>query len=219
MSDFTLVIGNKNYSSWSLRPWLLLRHLQLPFAELQIPLTQPDTRARLLEQSPAGRVPVLKHGALTIWESLAIMEYLCEIADAGLPRDRTARAHARAVSAEMHAGFGALRAQWPFNARATGRRTPMTPELRAEIERVQALWADCRTRFGDSGPWLFGDYSLADAMFAPVVLRFRSYGATLSPQAQAYVATTLQDAPLLSWLAAATAERWRIDYCEIGEVR
>jgi glutathione S-transferase len=171
----------------------------------------------MLEQSPAARVPVLKHGVVTIWESLAIMEYLCEVAGAGLPRDRTARAHARTVSAEMHAGFGALRAQWPFNARATGRRTPMSAELRADIARVEALWCDCRVRFGGSGGWLFGDYSLADAMFAPVVLRFRTYGATLSAVAQAYVATTLQHAPLRRWLADAAAEPWRIDYSEIGE--
>ncbi|MGH8230806.1 MAG: glutathione S-transferase family protein [Steroidobacteraceae bacterium] len=216
MSDFTLVTGNKNYSSWSLRPWLLLQHLQLPFDEIRIALTQPDTRARILEHSPTGRVPVLKHGALTIWESLAIMEYLCEIAGAGLPRERSARAIARSVSAEMHAGFGELRAQWPFNARATGRRTPMTPALRTDIGRVDALWCDCRQRFGGSGAWLFGDYSLADAMFAPVVLRFRTYGATLSPLAQAYQATALQDAPLQAWLAAAADEPWTIEYSELG---
>ncbi|HEY1724188.1 MAG TPA: glutathione S-transferase family protein [Steroidobacteraceae bacterium] len=216
MSDFTLVIGNKNYSSWSLRPWLLLQHLQLPFAEIQIPLTQSDRRARILEHSPAARVPVLKHGALTIWDSLAIMEYLCEIAGAGLPRERVARAIARAVSAEMHSGFGDLRSQWPMNARATGRRTPMTPGLRTDIERVDALWCDCRARFGASGAWLFGDYSLADAMFAPVVLRFRTYGATLSPVAQAYQATTLQDPALLNWLTAAAAEPGRIEYAEVG---
>ncbi|HEY4881732.1 MAG TPA: glutathione S-transferase, partial [Steroidobacteraceae bacterium] len=129
MSEFTLVIGNKNYSSWSLRPWLLLRHLQLSFDEELIVLSRPESRALMLQHSPAGRVPVLKHAGLIIWESLAIIEYLCELTGSGWPAERAARAHARTVSAEMHAGFSALRNQWPMNARATGRRTPMTAEL------------------------------------------------------------------------------------------
>jgi glutathione S-transferase len=216
MSEFTLVIGNKNYSSWSLRPWMLLRHLQLPFDEQLIPLFQPQMRARISQHSPAGRVPVLKHAGLTVWESIAIGEYLCEVTGNGWPRERAARAHARVVSAEMHAGFAALRAQWPMNARATGRRTPMTAELRADIERIDALWGDCRARFGARGPWLFGDYSLADAMYAPVALRFRSYGAALSAPAQAYLETVLQDAPLQQWIAAAVLEPWSIDYSEVG---
>jgi glutathione S-transferase len=216
MSEFTLVIGNKNYSSWSLRPWMLLRHLQLAFEEEVIPLSRPDSAQRISQHSPAGRVPVLKHGAVTLWESLAIGEYLCELTGQGWPAERGARAHARAVSAEMHAGFGALRAQWPLNARASGRRTPMTVELRADIERIDAIWSDCRRRFGASGPWLFGEYSLADAMYAPVALRFRSYGATLSPAAAAYRDTVLQDPPLQQWLAAAALEPWSIESAEIG---
>jgi glutathione S-transferase len=216
MSDFTLIIGNKNYSSWSLRPWMLLRHLQLPFEEQLIPLSQPDTGARISQHSPAGRVPVLKHGGLTLWESIAIGEYLCELTGKGWPGERGARAHARTLSAEMHAGFGALRAQWPMNARATGRHTPMTDGLRADVERIDALWRDCRERFGAGGPWLFGHYSLADAMYAPVALRFRSYGAALSPPAMAYLQTVLQDPPLQQWLAAAALEPWSIAYSEIG---
>jgi len=216
MSDFTLVIGNKNYSSWSLRPWMLLRHLGLPFDELQIPLYRADSRARIAPHSPAGRVPVLKHRALTVWESIAIGEYLCELTGNGWPHERAARAQARVVSAEMHAGFGALRDQWPMNARATGRRTPMTAELRADIERIDALWSDCRRRFGANGPWLFGDYSLADAMYAPVALRFRSYGAALSAPAMAYLDTVLQDSPLQQWLAAAALETWSIADSEVG---
>jgi glutathione S-transferase len=216
MSEFTLIIGNKNYSSWSLRPWILLRHLQLPFEEELIPLYQPGTGARIAQHSPGGRVPVLKHGDVTIWESIAIGEYLCELTGDGWPLDPAARAHARVVSAEMHAGFSSLRAQWPMNARATGRRTPMTAELRADIERIDALWSDCRARFGAHGAWLFGEYSLADAMYAPVALRFRSYGATLSPPAQAYLETVLQDSPLQQWLAAAALEPWTIAYSEVG---
>jgi glutathione S-transferase len=216
MSEFTLVIGNKNYSSWSLRPWMLLRHLQLPFQEQLIVLSQPDSSARIAEHSPAGRVPVLKHAGQTLWESIAIGEYLCELTGRGWPAERSARAHARAVSAEMHAAFGSLREQWPMNARAIGRRTPMTPGLRADIGRIDALWSECRQRYGAHGPWLFGDYSLADAMYAPVVLRFRSYGATLSPPAQAYLETVLLDAPLQQWLAAAVLEPWSIAYSEVG---
>ena len=216
MSEFTLVIGNKNYSSWSLRPWLLLRHLQLSFDEELIVLSRPESRALLLQHSPAGRVPVLKHAGLIIWESLAIIEYLCELTGSGWPAERAARAHARVLSAEMHAGFGALREQWPMNARATGRRTPMTAELRADIERIDALWSDCRRRFGANGPWLFGDYSLADAMYAPVALRFRSYGAALSAPAMAYLDTVLQDSPLQQWLAAAALEPWSIADSEVG---
>jgi glutathione S-transferase len=218
MSDITLVIGNKNYSSWSLRPWVLLRHLQLPFNEVQIALSRPDTRWRVLQHSAAGRVPVLKHGGLTVWESIAIGEYLCELAGNGWPAERGARSQARAVSAEMHAGFGALRAQWPMNARATGRRTAMSAGLRADIERIDVLWRDCRERFGAHGPWLFGDYSLADAMYAPVALRFRSYGATLSAPAQAYLDTVLQDPPLQQWIAAAALEPWSITDEEVGVV-
>jgi len=195
---------------------MLLRHLQLPFDEIQIPLDQPDSKARIAQHSATGLVPVLKHLGLTVWESIAIGEYLCELAPTGWPRERSARALARSVCAEMHAGFSALRNQWPMNARATGRRTPMTAELRADIERIDALWSDCRQRHGAHGPWLFGAYSLADAMYAPVALRFRSYGATLSAPALAYLDTVLQDAPLQEWLRAAEREPWSIAASEVG---
>jgi glutathione S-transferase len=216
MSEFTLIIGNKNYSSWSLRPWMLLRHLGLPFDEVQIALSLPDTQTRIAQFSPAGRVPVLRHGELTLWESIAIGEYLCELTGRGWPRERSARAQARVLSAEMHAGFQALRDQWPMNARAVGRRTPMTAPLAGDIHRIDSLWSDCRQRFGAGGPWLCGDYSLADAMYAPVALRFRSYGATLSPAAACYLDTVLNDAPLQQWLADAALESWTIAYSEVG---
>jgi glutathione S-transferase len=216
MSDFTLVIGNKNYSSWSLRPWILMRHLQLPFEEVTIPLDQPESAERIRQYSRAGRVPVLRHGELLLWESIAIAEYLCELTAAGLPRERSTRALVRAVSAEMHAGFAELRAQWPMNARATGRRTPMTALLRADLERIDALWSDCRARFGAEGAWLFGEYSMADAMFAPVALRCRTYGASLSPAADGYLQTLLQDAPLREWLRAAELETWHLPRSEVG---
>jgi glutathione S-transferase len=216
MTDLTLVIGNKNYSSWSLRPWMLARHLGVEFEELQIPLDQPDSSARIHAVNPAGRVPLLRHGELLVWESIAICEYLCELAGRGLPRQLDARAMARSMSAEMHAGFPELRRQWPMNARARGRRTPMTDTLQRDIARVDTLWCQARERFGAGGAWLFGDYSMADAMYAPVVLRFQTYGAQLSAPAQQYLDSALADRALKEWCAAAAAEAWTIDHEEIG---
>jgi glutathione S-transferase len=216
MTDFTLVIGNKNYSSWSLRPWMLARHLGLEFEEVLIPMDLPDSRARIHAVSPAGRVPVLRHGELLVWDSIAICEYLCERAGRGLPRDREARAVARSMSAEMHAGFQELRQQWPMNARARGRRTPMTAGLQRDIARVDALWCQARTHFGAAGPWLFGEYSIADAMHAPVALRFQTYGARLAAPAQQYLATVLADGALQEWCAAAALEPWTIEHDEVG---
>ena len=163
MPGLTLIIGNKNYSSWSLRPWILLRHLGLEFTEQQIPLDLADSAARIRAVNPAGRVPVLRHGELVIWESIAIGEYLCELAGEGLPTERAARARARSVSAEMHAGFHLLRMQWPMNARTLGRRTAMSAALQDDVTRIDNIWCECRERHGASGPWMFGDNSLADA--------------------------------------------------------
>ena len=203
MTHVTLVLGTKNVSSWSLRPWLLARHLGVAFDEELIELDQAGSSARLAAASPTARVPLLRHGTLVVWESLAICEYLCELAGAGHPRARAARAVARSVSAEMHAGFQALRALWPMNACAVGLRTPMTTELAADIARVQALWIACRREFGAGGPWLFGSYCIADAMFAPVVLRFRTFGAMLETEAQHYQETALADSHLQEWVLAA----------------
>lgn len=216
MTDFTLLIGNRNYSSWSLRPWMLARHLGLDLEELQVPLDQPDSSARIHAINPAGRVPALRHGELLVWDSIAICEYLCELTGSGLPRQREARAMARSMSAEMHAGFHELRQQWPMNARARGRRVPMTATLQRDVARVDALWCLAREHFGAAGPWLFGDYSMADAMYAPVVLRFQTYGAQLSATAQRYLATALTDELLQEWCAAAAAEPWTIDHDEVG---
>jgi glutathione S-transferase len=211
----SLTIGNKNYSSWSLRPWILMKHLGLAFDEQVLPLDTPVFARDIGKYSPTHRVPVLRHAALLVWDSLAICEYVCELASAGWPRERTARAVARAACAEMHAGFGALRSQWPMNARAEGRQTPSDPARAADIARILQLWSDCRARFGRGGPWLFGEYCVADAMYAPVVLRFRTYGAALDETARAYVATTLADPHLQSWLDAARAEPWTIEASEI----
>ena len=211
-----LTIGNKNYSSWSLRPWILMKHLGLEFAERVLPLDTPEFARDVAAISPTRRVPVLQHGDLLIWDSLAICEYAGELAGHGWPRDREARAIARAISAEMHAGFSILRSQWPMNARAEGRRTPASPERAADIARIEQLWADCRQRFGAAGPWLFGEYSVADAMYAPVVLRFRTYGAQLRETSRAYVSTVLEDAHMRDWLQAVRAESWVIEASELG---
>ena len=151
-----------------------------------------------------------------LWDSLAICEYACELAGRGWPAPREARAVARSVCAEMHSGFSILRSQWPMNARALGRRTAVNPERSADVARIEDLWADCRGRFGAGGPWLFGEYSVADAMYAPVVLRLRTYGAHLRPTSAEYSATVLADAPMREWLAAAEAESWTIEASEIG---
>ena len=219
MDTLTIVIGNKNYSSWSLRPWLALKQTGAPFAEIVIPLSRPDSKAAIAAHSPSGRVPVLCHGALRLWESLAICEYLAEIfPGAGLwPADRAARSMARAVACEMHAGFATLRQQLPMDIRAT-HSTPHRVALAADdIARVTALWRDCLARFGaaganGAGPFLFGGYCIADAMFAPVATRLHSYGVPLDPVAAAYVAAQRDWPPMREWRAAAEREPWTIDH-------
>ncbi|MEO7774006.1 MAG: glutathione S-transferase family protein [Steroidobacteraceae bacterium] len=206
MHALTLYIGNKNLSSWSLRVWLFLKHLQLPFEEVQWLLDTPDFKSKVTNLGAPPRVPVLKDGALVIWDSLAICEYAIEITGRGLPREHAARAVARSASAEMHSGFQALRQAWPMNVCARNRSTPMSDALAQDIARGQALWASLRSTYGSAGPWLCGEYCLVDAMFAPMVLRFVTYDAVLSPVAQAYVQTTLADPLLQQWQQAAALE-------------
>jgi glutathione S-transferase len=216
MAPLTLIIGNRTYSSWSLRAWIFMKHAGVSFEEIVIPLDTPQTREQLERHGPSGRVPVLHHGELRIWDSLAICEYVAEVSGNGWPQSREARAVARAVSAEMHSGFTTLRSLWPMNARARNRHTAVPAALTADIERIDELWNDCRSRFGDGGPWLFGSYSVADAMYAPVVLRFNTYGAHISQTARWYMASTLEDAPLQEWLQAAKQETWTIATDEVG---
>lgn len=218
MSDLTLVIGNKNYSSWSLRPWLFLKHVGVPFEEVRIPLNTPETHERLSQYSPSGRVPVLLDGSVTIWESLAICEYVAERFPQvqGWPTDHKERAVARSVAAEMHAGFSALRAELPMNCRA--RRSGVVPSsaAQADIERVISLWRLCRQSFGQGGPWLFGTFTIADAMFAPVVLRFYTYGTKLPDIAREYLSTVNQHAAMQEWIEAAGNETEIIEEEERG---
>jgi glutathione S-transferase len=218
MSDLTLVIGNKNYSSWSLRPWILMKHLGVKFREQQVLLDTPTFKEEVAKVGPSGRVPVLKHGDLTIWDSLAICEYIAEVTGKGWPADRKARAFARSVCAEMHSGFADLRREWPFNARARNRRPALTPNLEADIDRIDEIWIDCRRQFGErhDGPWLFGEYSIADAMYAPVVLRFNTYRAQISDTTRWYMAAVLEDGPLQEWVQAAQKEPWTLPGSEVG---
>lgn len=202
-----LVIGNKNLSSWSLRPWLLLKHLNLPFNQITLLLDTPEFKPQLGQYSPAGRVPVLIDGDLRIWDSLAIAEYLNERCDGrGWPADPALRAHARSISAEMHSGFAALRQNWPMQATARNIRVPLPPAGLDDVTRIDQIWQDCQSRYGANGPWLFGEFSIADAMYAPVVLRFNTYGATLSAAAAAYCKHVLNDSHLREWIQDAQQE-------------
>jgi glutathione S-transferase len=221
MAEFTLVIGNKNYSSWSLRGWLMARIAGIEFDEVVIPLDRPETQAAIRKHSPSGRVPVLLHRGLAVWESLAIAEYLNDIKpEAGLwPTAAAARAHARSISAEMHAGFMDLRDGMPMNIRASFPGKGMTPGVRADIERITSMWRDTRKRFstafGQDDGFLFGRFGAADAMFAPVVTRFKTYSATLDADADAYCTAVLAQPAMKEWVDAAQHEPWLIDKYEI----
>ncbi|EKE78330.1 glutathione S-transferase family protein [Oceanibaculum indicum] len=211
--DITLVIGNKNYSSWSLRAWLALKMTGEDFTEELIPLDQANSKEQILRHSPSGQVPVLKRGDLAIWDSLAICEYLAETyPDAKLwPTDPAARAVARAVSTEMHSGFAALRRNMPMDARETMPDRGMAPGVREDINRISAIWRDCRRRFGSDTGFLFSHFTIADAMYAPVVLRFNTYRPEIGEDAQAYCQTILDMPEMQAWIAAAKKEPWMIE--------
>ncbi len=217
MSDLSIVIGNRNYSSWSLRAWLALAHTGAPFEEVMIPLSRPETKEAILRNSPAGKVPVLRHGDLTVWDSLAICEYLAEVfPEAGLwPAAADARAVARAVSAEMHSGFVALRSNMPMNVRASLRGKGRAPGVDADIARIVEIWETCRRRFGGGGAFLFGSFSVADAMFAPVISRFKTYDVALSDVCRAYADAVLALPAMQAWAAAARDEPYTIEEEEI----
>lgn len=214
-----LIIGNKNYSSWSLRPWLLMKEAGIDFDEHRIVLDTPTFKQEIAAFSDAGRVPILQLGDLTVWDSLAICETVAERwpEKALWPADADERAHARAICAEMHSGFDVLRECMPMNCRAMGRKVPIPDELGADIDRVISIWSDCHRRFGDRGGWLFGEFSVADAMYAPVVLRLRTYGINLPESAGFYPQRLLESAAMQDWLAAAECETEVIDADEKGQ--
>ena len=209
----TLVIGNKNYSSWSLRPWLFLRKNGVQFSEEQLWLDEPDFKSRLAAYNSGGKVPVLRDGNLTVWDSLAIIEYAIENFPCAetWPRDPTQRAHARSSACEMHSSFTALRSECPMDIR---NRYPgeLSAATREDIQRISQLWTQALEMSGSKGNWLYGDFCAADAMFAPVVFRFTGYGVPLSPLLQAYVDRVLGEPVLGDWIRDARAEEHHLDY-------
>lgn len=214
--SLTLVIGNKNYSSWSLRPWIAMKVAGIPFEEIQIPLYEPGSRERMLEYSPAGKVPILIDGDEHVWESLAILEHLAErFPEARLwPSDRRARSYARVVATEMHGGFQPLRQNCTMNLWLPVKARPQPPEVLANVARIEQMWADCRAGFGQSGPFLFGAFGAADAMYAPVVARFNTYGLPVSAKTRAYMDAVMALPAWREWYDAAMQETWIMQHNE-----
>jgi glutathione S-transferase len=215
--NLKLVIGNKNYSSWSMRPWLALRASGIAFEEIFIPLYTGETdKQRILAVTPSGKVPALVDGDVTVWDSLAIIEYAAErFPQARLwPEDSAARAHARSISAEMHSGFMALRNECGMNLHRPVKAIALSADARANIARVEQIWLGCRERYGKSGPFLFGRFSGADAMFAPVVHRFRTYAIEVAPVARDYMAAMMALPAFREWTSAALAETLVIERFE-----
>jgi glutathione S-transferase len=214
----TLVIGNKAYSSWSMRPWFLLETLGVPFQEVVIPLYQDGSKPKLLSHAPTGKVPVLRDGGQTVWDTLSIAEYLAEtFPDLPVwPRDKAARALARSLCAEMHSSYQALRQQCPTNFRRDNRAEPLALDdaAKADVARIEQAWRDARAKFGAGGPFLFGEFCAADAFFAPVVSRFEVYGAPLSADSRAYCQAIMALPAWKKWRAGAQAESWIIERWE-----
>lgn len=209
MNDFTLGIGDKNLSSWSLRPWFLMTQAGVPFTEENIRLDRPESKGVLKEKSPSGLVPYLIHGNVKIWDSLAIMEYLNDLFPEKQlwPEDIKARALARSVAAEMHSGFSALRAVWPMMVTRKDMQHTTQSGVSRDIERVDYLWTLCRKEYGAGGDFLFGEFSIADAMYAPVASRLVTYGpVTLSPEAAAYRDMIMATPAMAKWIEGAKAE-------------
>lgn len=208
MGKLTLVIGNKNYSSWSLRPWLLMRHAGIPFEEVRIPLYNDATRDQIHNYSPSGKIPVLLDGERRVWDSLAICEYIAELYPQHQlwPVDLRTRAVARSVCAEMHSGFMALRENMTMNCRKLLPGKGRGPGVAEDIARITAVWTDCRKRLRQGGDFLFGHFSIADAMYAPVALRFHTYAVDLDPVCAAYAKTLLELPAVQDWVVQSHAE-------------
>jgi glutathione S-transferase len=212
-----LIIGNKNYSSWSFRPWIAMKAAGIAFDEEVISLNAPDFKARVGAVSGTGKVPVLADGGVRVWESLSILEYLAEkFPEAKLwPSDAAARSHARTVASEMHAGFVPLRRACPMNIWRPIKKRDLAADVLANVRRIDAMWTDCQARFGGSGPFLFGTFGAADAMYAPVVSRFHTYDVDVGPQAKAYMTAVMALPAWAEWRAAALQETWVLPEDEV----
>ena len=216
MNKPLLIIGNKNYSSWSLRAWLMLKHAGVDFDEKRISLFVPGYKEKLIECSPAGKVPVYRDGNVLVWDTLAIGEYLYETHSSLWPAQREARARARSISAEMHSGFMPLRKAMPMNMRGRGRKVAMSAELEADIARIKVIWRELRAQYAGAGPWLFGAYTIADAMFAPVAFRFITYGVSEPGAVDEYVQTVARDPLVQEWVRDGELEQEVIASSEVG---
>lgn len=212
--SFTLILGNKAYSSWSLRPWIALKQAGVPFEEKVIPIYMDGSAEAIRVYSPAGKVPILKDGDLTVWDSLAIIEYVAEKHPTLWPADARARAVARSISAEMHSGFVPLRKLCTMNLRRHYPCFELNDDVRENVMRIDTIFTETRNEFGESGPFLFGEWTAADAMYAPVVTRFKTYDIKLSDVAQAYCDAVLALPAMKDWYAAAAAEPWHLPQYE-----
>jgi len=217
MSQLTLIIGNKNYSSWSLRPWVFLKQNKIDFDETRVALSVETTAEQLAEYGSGLKVPVLKDGDFLVWDSLSILEYISEkyLDSKGWPSDQAARATARSIACEMHSSFPNIRNALPMNCRKQFHNISLSTQTENEIERIKLLWRQCRTNFGQGGEWLFGNYSIADAMYAPIALRFHGYDIPLEGIEQAYVQSVLSQPCIRDWIAAGELEKETIAEDEI----
>jgi len=217
MSNLSLIIGNKNYSSWSLRPWIFLKQNKINFTEERVALFTETTDEELSQYNSDFKVPVLKDGNLLIWDSLSILEYLSEkyLESNGWPRELNARALARSVSCEMHSSFFNLRNELPMNCRKKFQNINLSSEAKREIERIKMLWRQCRTQFGEEGEWLFGKYSIADAMFSPIALRLEGYSISLGEIEETYVQCVLKQPSIAEWIESGKVETEIIEEDEI----
>jgi len=215
--DLSLIIGNKNYSSWSLRPWVFLKQHKIPFTEKRVALFTDTTNQQLAEYNSDFKVPALKDGNILVWDSLSILEYLSEhyLDGRGWPQDQEARALARSISCEMHSSFSNVRNELPMNCRKRFSNIKLSSAAQREITRIKHLWNQCRSQFGGKGEWLFGNYSIADAMYAPIALRFYGYNIPLAGHEEAYVKSVLNQPCINEWIEAGKLEIEVIEEDEI----